>query len=146
MQYLLLPHGAADPITFAGKTHSSQDRAHDNGQIAVCERTSTRLVEVVSPTRLPRLSCILPSQFKSGSFQIYSCSVQIYSCSFTVIFADQKSVLLSTSDCAAPFILPELSQQSAVHWHKHRLKQDFRKLTGSSKATEKDFPQNHHRI
>lgn len=60
--------------------------------------------------------------------------------------SDQKSVLISTSNCAAPFILPKLNQCSSVHWHRYQMQGDFRKLTGSSEATDKDFQQNNNQI
>lgn len=33
----------------------------------------------------------------------------------------QQSVLLSASNCAAHFILTELSQCSSVHWHRYQM-------------------------
>lgn len=58
----------------------------------------------------------------------------------------QQSVLLSASNCAAHFILAELSQCSSVHWHRYQMEGDFRKWTGSSDAMGKDFQQNHNQI
>lgn len=106
---------------------------------AVCAHTWTRLVKVVSHNGLPSPSCILPSWFKSGPFQIYSHS-------FTVIFAGPA---VSPAQCkqlccsfyphwAQPVQFCALAQISNAR--------DFRKWTGSSDAMGKDFQQNHNQI